>query len=124
MSEGDRDPLTGMRTSPDDVYWSTGDDGTDLGSYGTQWEADNAKEVYDKEQQATRDPLPDPDPIGFQDSPPPRGGNDRYVTKATSSHPFRKILLVILIVVIIIIVGIVLLSLLGDYAANHINSHA
>ena len=41
----DTDPLTGMNTSPEKFYYDYDKDGRSTGSFGTQWEADAARDA-------------------------------------------------------------------------------
>jgi CHASE3 domain sensor protein len=43
------------------------------------------------------------------------------ITKSNASSALKLTLVVIVIVIVIVVVGVILLSLLGNYAANHLN---
>lgn len=114
----DTDPLTGMSTSPEKFYYDTDSDGISTGSFGTQAQADA---VRDARQQKKLQDLNDANAsAGFR----PNLSTGPVITRGSSSGCLKTTLIAVVVVVVIIVVVIVLLSLLGNYAADHINQHA
>lgn len=54
---GDRDPLTGMDTSPERFYYAYDNDGGTIGSFGTQQEATDAEHAYAQEKLGKLSPM-------------------------------------------------------------------
>lgn len=113
----DRDPLTGMSTSPDPVYYAYDNDGETIGSFGTRQEAIDAENTHaqDKLQELRNANIPS----GFR----PNFPSGPRAARGSSSGCLKTVIITIVVVVVIVVVVIVLLSLLGNYAANHINQH-
>jgi hypothetical protein len=114
---GDTDPLTGMNTSPDRVYYDYDKDGRSTSSFGTQWEADAAGDARAQKE------LQDLNNANISAGLQPNLSSRPKAIKGSSSGCLKTTIIVVVVVVVIIIVVVVLLSLLGNYAANHINQH-
>jgi hypothetical protein len=114
----DLDPLTGMNTSAERFYYAYDKDGGTIGSFGTQWEATAAENAYAQEKLRG---LSNADlPSGLRSNFPSGSGSE----SGRASGCLKAAIITIVVIVVIVIVLIVLLSLLGDYAASHINQHA